>query len=313
MWRHVLAWALAAFFAIWALMRLLGLDHGFPLVPVVAFTPHVAALSLAAVVVIALLRQWAPLALATVAAVALVATVAPRAFGGGGAVEPSDGQPFTVMTANMLFGEADADAVVGLVREHGVDLLSVQELTPGAVGRLRAAGLEELLDESVRTTGAVGSGLYAAEPLVSSGIVSPEIEGFTMPSARMQTSDATVNAVSVHPVPPTSPDTVRRWRTALRALPATGDGPELGMLLGDFNATLDHRELRDVLDRGYVDAADTTGDALTITWARRIWPGLTIDHLLVDERVHVASTEVHDLPGSDHEAVIADLVLPSSD
>lgn len=314
MWRHALAWALAGFFALWALLRLLGLDHGYPLVPIIAFTPYVAFLSLAAVAAVALLRIRAALALVTLAAVALVVTVAPRAFGGGSASEPADGQRLTVMTANLLFGSADADRVVELVRENEVDLLSVQELTPRAVGRLRAAGLEELLDESVHTAaeGASGSGLYAAEPLAATGVINPG-EGFLMPSARLQMGATPVAVVAVHPVPPTSSETVQRWRNALRALPAAAEGSELGLLLGDFNATLDHDELRDVLGRGYVDAADATGDALTPTWSRNVLPGLTIDHLLVDERIHVEATEVHDLEGSDHKAVIAELVLPSSD
>ncbi len=312
-WRPALAWALAAFFAAWALFRLLGLDAGYPLVPIIAFTPHVAAVSVLAVGVIALLRARAPLALASVATAVLVAIVAPRAFGGGGAPEPADGQHITVMTANLLFGSADAEQVVELVREHEVDLLSLQELTPRAVSRLRAAGLEEVLGNSVRTAaeGASGSGLYAAERLTPTGIINPD-ESFLMPSARLQLGDVAVAAVAVHPVPPTSSETVGRWRSALRALPPAGGGPELGLLLGDFNATLDHGELRDVLDRGYVDAADATGDALTTTWSRSLWPGLTIDHLLVDERIHVESTEVSGVQGSDHKAVIAELVLPTS-
>jgi endonuclease/exonuclease/phosphatase family metal-dependent hydrolase len=131
-----------------------------------------------------------------------------------------------------------------------------------------------------------------------------------MPSARLEAEGVDVAVVSVHPVPPTSGATADRWHDALRALPPAGESAELGLLAGDFNATLDHEALRDVLDRGYVDAADITGNALTTTWSRSVWPGLTIDHLLVDRRVHVESTAVHELPGSDHKAVIAEIVLP---
>jgi endonuclease/exonuclease/phosphatase family metal-dependent hydrolase len=37
---------------------------------------------------------------------------------------------------------------------------------------------------------------------------------------------------------------------------------------------------------------------------------LTIDHVLVDRRAAVHRVTVHDLPGSDHRAVFADLRLP---
>jgi endonuclease/exonuclease/phosphatase family metal-dependent hydrolase len=84
------------------------------------------------------------------------------------------------------------------------------------------------------------------------------------------------------------------------------------ILLGDFNATLDHEALREVLDRGYVDAADAAGQGLAPTWPRGhlLPPTVTIDHVLVDERVRVRDVGVHELPGSDHRAVTADLVLP---
>ena len=52
-----------------------------------------------------------------------------------------------------------------------------------------------------------------------------------------------------------------RWRGDLRALPpATPDGP-LRILAGDFNATLDHAELRRLLDTGYEDAAARSAPA----------------------------------------------------
>jgi endonuclease/exonuclease/phosphatase family metal-dependent hydrolase len=102
------------------------------------------------------------------------------------------------------------------------------------------------------------------------------------------------------------------WRAALRALPRPGaDG--LRILAGDFNGTLDHREMRRLLDAGYHDAADATGQGLRPTWPTRHGlpaPPLTIDHVLVDPRVRVRSVRVRDIPGSDHRAVVAELVLP---
>jgi endonuclease/exonuclease/phosphatase family metal-dependent hydrolase len=98
-------------------------------------------------------------------------------------------------------------------------------------------------------------------------------------------------------------------------MPAAGGSP-LRMLLGDFNATLDHHEMRDLIDRGYRDAADSAGAGLVPTWSAPRVPllpiglPLTIDHLLVDERVGVGEVRTHDLPGSDHDAVTGELLLP---
>jgi hypothetical protein len=40
-------------------------------------------------------------------------------------------------------------------------------------------------------------------------------------------------------------------------------------------------------------------------------PPVTIDHLLVDSRIEVLDAAVHDLPDSDHRAVLADVLVPS--
>ena len=216
----------------------------------------------------------------------------------------------TLMSANLHFGDADPETLVELVRGHGVDVLSFQELPPDAVRRLRRAGLEQILPHVVRPSApeAEGGGLYARWRLRATGNLGTP-GGFRQPSARLL-GPIRADLVSVHPVPPTSAEQASRWRDALRSLPPAGSGGPLRFLLGDFNATLDHAELRHLLDSGYVDAADLTGAGLSPTWQAGSWVPLTIDHLLVDERVHVASYEVRDLPRSDHEALIAEVVVP---
>jgi endonuclease/exonuclease/phosphatase family metal-dependent hydrolase len=88
------------------------------------------------------------------------------------------------------------------------------------------------------------------------------------------------------------------------------------VLAGDFNATLDHAELRRLLDRGYRDAAEQAGVALRPTWPgdRALIPTVvTIDHVLADRRIRVVSVRTVAIPGSDHRGVLADLLLPDAD
>lgn len=120
-----------------------------------------------------------------------------------------------------------------------------------------------------------------------------------------------VEVVCIHPYPPTTPDRVGDWNAALDGLPEAGPPGPLRVLAGDFNATLDHAKLREVVDGGYRDAADDRGEGLSPTWhdGRLYPPPLTIDHILADERFAVASYDVHDMPGSDHEAISAELRL----
>ncbi|MDQ3989728.1 MAG: endonuclease/exonuclease/phosphatase family protein, partial [Actinomycetota bacterium] len=79
-----------------------------------------------------------------------------------------------------------------------------------------------------------------------------------------------------------------------------------------FNATLDHPALRGVLDTGYRDAADQVGKGLRATWPTDtpIAPVAAIDHVLVDAGCAVRSFDVLPLPGSDHRALVAEIVLP---
>jgi endonuclease/exonuclease/phosphatase family metal-dependent hydrolase len=82
------------------------------------------------------------------------------------------------------------------------------------------------------------------------------------------------------------------------------------LLLGDFNATLDHAALRRLIGSGYRDAADAVGAGLRPTWPADVVPVVTLDHVLVDSRIGVRSVTVHAVPGTDHRAVVAVLAIP---
>jgi endonuclease/exonuclease/phosphatase family metal-dependent hydrolase len=311
------AWLFAAVWTGWTLVRLFGLERGFPLVPMLAFTPYVAATAVIPVVVAAALRRWAAAGIALASALTLAALVLPRAFGGAEAAGSGDVR-LNVMTANVRFGEADPHRVLELVREHEIDLLCIQELTPGFAAELRRVGLTRRLPHSSKLPrpGAGGSGIYARHPLVEADPADRRPGAFAMSGARIRVPSAgTIGVISVHPPPPTGPDSIRDWATDLESLPATG-GPDMRLLLGDFNATLDHDRLRDLIDSGYRDAADTAGAGLTPTWSAPRVPLLpigvpiTIDHLLVDKRIGVGDVAVHDLPGSDHDAITGELFVP---
>jgi endonuclease/exonuclease/phosphatase family metal-dependent hydrolase len=311
----VIAAAVAAPWVLWAVLRTLGLEYGHPLVALVAFSPYAAALAPVPVLVALLLRRWLVAAVAAVAALALLTALLPRTLPGSQRAQPdARGRTLVVMTANLRFGRADAATILRLVDEHDVDLLSLQELTPGAMRRLGAGGAARLLPHrSVRPHEHwSGLGLLARAPLrpapLRSGSSRAQLEAVLSTGA-----GTALRVVAVHPLPPVSGANTRAWRAALRNLPeaaAAADGaPQV--LLGDFNATLDHHEMRRLLDRGYVDAADATGDGLRPTWpttGRR--PPLTIDHVLFGRPIRVRRVSLHTIPGSDHRALIAELVLP---
>jgi endonuclease/exonuclease/phosphatase family metal-dependent hydrolase len=295
----------------WAVVGWLDVEVGHPLVAALAFTPYAALLALLVAGIALGFGARIVAAIGAVAAVALVAAVVPRAIEGPGiAGDDTRGTAFVAMTLNLHNGEADAREVMRLVRKYRVDVLSLQELTPQALKRLDAAGARTLLPRRVVRPGprADGSGLLARRRLRSVG--SNAMIGPPAPEALLRVGNRNVVVAAVHATPPVSAADVHRWRRELGELPGPRRDGTPRLLLGDFNATLDHRELRRLLSRGYRDGADVTGDGLRPTWpVRRTRPPITIDHVLLPRQVLIRRLRIRTIPRGDHRALIAELVL----
>jgi endonuclease/exonuclease/phosphatase family metal-dependent hydrolase len=298
----------------WAVLRLGGWDRGI-LVQLFAFTTYVAAWSWLPVLVALLARRWPAALVALIAAVLLTIAVVPRALP---AKSPATGVRLQVMTSNMRLGGADPAAIVDLVRDHDIGVLAVQEFTPEAESGLKAAGLDQLLPYSslAAAPGADGSGVYSRYPITGGG-VHRNGGGFHQAYGIIQPPGATPLLVeSAHPAAPYAVAALKDWRADLAAEPPADPRGTARILLGDFNSTFDHAELRALVARGYRDAASTVGKGLVPTWGlyygpRRL-PPITIDHVLVDERIGVRNVQVHRIPESDHRAVLAWLTVPAS-
>lgn len=308
-----------------ALLRIAGAERGFPLVPAMALAPQAAATSVVPLAAALGRRSRVGAVLAAAAGVGLALPV--RAVRRPGTREAADERVpaarLRVATVSLRRGLVPAEPVLDLVRRHQVDVLSVQELTPAAERRLVAAGLLDLLPHAhvvparrgsvVSASGAV----WSRRPLHARGVVPGSFE---QPSARPAVDRAPevegpeVEIVAVHTMPPAvSPAQVRAWSSDLAALPAPSPDV-LRVLAGDFNATLDHAALRALLARGYRDAARAAGRGRAWTWRplRAPFPRLALDHVLVDPRIGVGEVQVVAVRGSDHRAVVAELLLPAA-
>ncbi|MFI6760710.1 endonuclease/exonuclease/phosphatase family protein [Micromonospora sp. NPDC050417] len=310
----VLCWLLLLPGLGWAVVRFGGLEQG-PLVQLLAFTPYVVVGTLVPLGLALALRRFTAAAVAALVTLSLAAAVAPRAL--ADERPNATGPAIRVLTANLLFGTADATALIALVRDERVDVLAVQEFTPDIAARLDQLGLDDLLPHQQlgAEIGARGTGLYARFPLRDGG-VRRNGGSFLQAYATVLVPGAPPLLVeSVHPLAPHSLDVLPFWQADLEAEPpASPDGP-VRVLAGDFNATLDHVLLRRLLETGYTDAADATGNGLTGTWGPYdgdLIPPVTLDHVLVDRRIAVHDSSVHRLPGSDHRPVLATLTLPTA-
>lgn len=286
----------------WALVRGSGLDGGFPLVLLMAFTPYAAVAALFVAGVATALRNWAAAGVMGVVTVALAVAVLPRAIGDE-TIDPGGRETFNVLSANIYVGHADPEALVGLVDRYDVDLLSVQELTPKFARELRREGLEQRLPHAIEETRprSSGAGLYSWLPM-------RQLTGsrffFRMPRAALTLpGGGRLRVVGVHPYPPVR-GSVDIWKQALTSLPSAGSGPPW-ILIGDFNSTLDQSQFRDLIDDGYRDAGAVAGEGLVPTWpnaGHTLPPFITIDHVLADARLGIVDYGVEDLPGSDHRS-----------
>jgi endonuclease/exonuclease/phosphatase (EEP) superfamily protein YafD len=330
----VMVWLLVAVLLAWTVIRLGGLDRGFPLVQVVAFTPYAALVALVVAGAAVATGRWGAAVAGGAAAVALAAVVVPRAvprrrpvgagsrpdgagprLDGAGSRLDGAGPRLRVLTANLLNGTADPDALVTQVKVDDVDVLAVQEFTPDALEALDAAGIGALLP--YRAVNPVprcqGSGVFSRHPL---GPVEVRVHrcGHTQAAATLTLPGQTLVVESAHPCAPFRGKT-GCWEQNLTNQPAAAaDGP-VRVLLGDFNATLDHTALRRLIATGYRDAAAERGKGLLPTWPFRdmIAPWITIDHVFVDRRVTVTTCATRRLAGSDHRGLLAELVLPFGD
>ncbi|MFC5744437.1 endonuclease/exonuclease/phosphatase family protein [Actinomadura rugatobispora] len=308
-WISALLWLLVVPFAAWASLRVTGWTPTWHWVSLVAFTPYAAAGSVVPLILALGLRRTAAAVTAGVTAIAFAAVVLPRLLPDGN--PEARGARLAVLGVNLAVGQADVAALVKLVGTLRPDVLTVQELTPQAAERLNRAGLRGLLPYAVDRSSVdpQGSGIYARHPLTELPVI--ELGGFRQARATLaHAGGRRVEVVSVHPCSPSDVHDTPCWAEGLRALPRAGGG--LTVLAGDFNSTLDHRPLRDLLDSGYRDAADVRGKALIPTWPQRWWdvPEVTLDHVLADRRMAVRDFSVHSLPGTDHRSVFAALRLP---
>jgi endonuclease/exonuclease/phosphatase family metal-dependent hydrolase len=315
-WLRVLSWAGTAGVVAYTLIRLLGLETGWLLVTTVAFVPYFAAAALVAAGVQAAVRHWAALAVTGAAVLALGAVLVPRVL--DDPQPQAGGAEFTVMSVNLYVGQTDLAKVVELVEEREPDLLSVQELTPDAADRLAELGLEELLPHSILEPDglAVGTGMYSAHPLERIDTVGRD-GIFYQIGAEVDLGGEAVRFMAVHTAAPSSPERIPLWEEDFTDLPRP-DGGAPWVLAGDFNATLDHDNMRDLLGDGYVDAAESTGDGLRPTWQPTegyldglvTIPAVTLDHVLAEDGIAVLDWEVLEKDGSDHAPVLARLRLP---
>ncbi len=231
------------------------------------------------------------------------------------------GETVTVATANVLYGDADPTSVMTLAMEQDVDVLVVVELDAQLLASLEERGIDELYPHRFgwASPGAEGTMVWSRLPITRG-------KGLDMPLAsldvQVETDQGPLTLLGVHVQRPSfggAAGWVRDLK-ALRRVVADVEGPLV--LMGDFNATLEHRPLAGVLEAGdLVDSVQATDSGWRPTWpSNGVWnifglplPSLVqIDHVLTNGDVDVHESSTYELPGTDHRAVVARISLAGS-
>lgn len=240
-----------------------------------------------------------------------------RRWGVRGPSGGDDARPIRLLSANVLIDNHRIEPFAAVLAHLRPDIVVLQELSPWHRSALEARGALSVaafpwrlvLDDELASQ---GIGVWSRYPLTNA--VPWEVSGNRQIRADLQVPGAaSVSLFGLH-LPPPWPWTAKHWALALADVDRaarTAKGPVL--LAGDLNATWDHRRLRKLGGRGLRDAAREAGRGLTLTWptdGRYRWPLFRIDHVLVPADVAVREYQTVPVPGSDHRALVVDLLLP---
>ncbi|MEV3978278.1 endonuclease/exonuclease/phosphatase family protein [Nonomuraea sp. NPDC049758] len=309
-------WLMVAGLAGWAGLRLLGWEPKFLWSQLVSFTPYAAALSVVPLAFALYLRAGALIAAALAVTCAFAVAVVPRAVPEGN--PPVAGPVLRVLAVNLLHSSVLPPVLVETVERERPDVLHLLEFTGLMRERVEELGLTRLLPYRIVLPGEDSSGaaIYSRYPLraADSPIAAPPFEESPrhLPAVVTLPGGREAEIVAVHACAPSEGWRTACWASSIRALPPAGG--RLRILAGDFNSTLDHAVLRDLIATGYRDAADVTGKGLSMTWPYyeqpRLFPKVAIDHVLADRRIAVRSFQTLRVPRTDHRATLTELVLP---
>lgn len=316
---HAVWWAPCAPFLVLVLVRLTGLDRsqGRLFQASTFFYESMAPIPFVVLVVLARRRTRritfiAPTLAVTLLALAFLWPVRPWS---ARAVQ-STGPALRVVTTNSYLLNDDLDDYVAEIATLDADVIAVHEISEAHDDALRA-----LADHgyryrwaSIRGFNARAHRVYSRHPIVA---VRSQLVGLRVyPTVTIDVDGTRVDVISVHASAVLGNDQTDRMRGELEAIDALArDAIESGhpvVVAGDFNASHEHAVFRDLLDGPLVDAHLARGQGLQATWPARsrIPPFALIDRVLVSEDVGVAAVANRAVPGTDHQAVIADLVLP---
>lgn len=227
---------------------------------------------------------------------------------GGNPPPSTDAEPLRVMTANLYVGAADGIDVVRIASDEDVDLLVVEEVTPGLLATMESAGLDTAFPfrAGEPAEGSRGTMVFSR---FETG--EPTRVGTSWDSWQVTVGDLTL--LAVHPHAPTDVDL---WRADHELLLRTVEETQPDLVVGDLNASPDHPPMRALADAGYRSVTELANEGFQPTWPANgfatvlgvpLPTSVQIDHVLVGPTYAGLGSHTVDVPGSDHRALVAEV------
>jgi endonuclease/exonuclease/phosphatase (EEP) superfamily protein YafD len=219
------------------------------------------------------------------------------------------GRLVSIGSVNLYESNPDLEAAARTILDDPPDILVLEEYTHTARKVFESSGLIEHYPYFVEHPGIAtnGTAVYSRHPVDETRyeIIDPAtltVEARLPGGRRLQ-------IIVVHVFPPQSYDgglwhrDMNRLGRRLRA--KTGRW----IAIGDFNATSDHRQYRDLLGDGRRDAHQVTGRGYARSWpANKVIPPMfLIDHAILSPGVGASGTRERTIPGTDHRMIEVDV------
>ncbi|MEN9710136.1 MAG: hypothetical protein RL441_128 [Actinomycetota bacterium] len=305
---HWLAWGLLVNAGIVLFVRYFGMIEYPPYVQIVAFPEWIAG-TLAIGALIELFRKHAELVAAHCIAIALIIYAQPNVKSEWPVT--TIGQDVEILTANLKLGGAIDDVVTLILRERP-DIVFLQECDENCATQLETKDIKKLLRYQVvdAQPDSAGGAVLSKFPLTKpTELFRPAAIGneFAMPEAILEIPEiGTVAVKSAHPFPPVFQQE-RFWASGLQALAkfSMHYGSMPVIVAGDFNAGVEHKQFRDVMDSGRLRDAGAELGINKITWRmdNRPYIQATLDHVLFSGAT-ARSYLTLPLAKSDHNALL---------
>lgn len=245
----------------------------------------------------------------------------------GGAFLPSSGEELApdlrVVSYNTFVGAPDAGHVLRLVEETAPDVILLQEVFAPREEALLAALGETYPHHRVDRTEGVGAVMVLSRHPIAR--VTPVLDASERSRGtsviRLEVEGRALEVASLHlisPCPECGPSLVERLevedsvrRAEIQAVLDQLDPTVPAIIGGDLNSGDRSGPYRRLVDAGFTDPQRDVGTGMGFTWpAQGRWlpPVVRVDWVLV-RGLDAAAADVHRAPGSDHRAVVVDLVV----